>query len=227
MHPDTVSRRFLITLAAVLATPASAAAAPVLTPLKLCYVSVQTSPLTFETETMRIGGYGFTPYSIVDVTVDGEVIVSGIQIGDNGQLPVGNLPAPVIALGERPFSVTAAERDDPEQTVTLGALVSELAVRVKPRQARPTQKVTFRGRGFTGPGAIYAHYSRKGKLRRTVKLADAPSGPCGTFVARAPQFPFRPQRGTWRVQIDQQRELSDEGPLIQLSIDVRRRPKTR
>jgi hypothetical protein len=44
---------------------------------------------------------------------------------------------------------------------------------------------------------------------------------------KARQFPFRPHRGVWLVQVDQHRKLSDRGPLVQLTVDVRRRPKTR
>ena len=48
-------RRLLpISGAALLAGAAPAAAAPVLAPLKECYVSVKTTPSTFETEPVQI-----------------------------------------------------------------------------------------------------------------------------------------------------------------------------
>jgi hypothetical protein len=105
--------------------------------------------------------------------------------------------------------------------------VTALSVKVRPRRARPSQRVRFRGRGFTDLGAIYAHYIRRGKLLKTVRLATASSGACGTFTARRRQFPFRPELGTYLVQIDQHHRLTDDGPLFKLTIDVRRRPAQR
>jgi hypothetical protein len=73
---------------------------------------------------------------------------------------------------------------------------------------------------------VYAHYVRKGKLRKTVQLAAA-AGPCGTFDVRRRQLPIRrPQTGRWTVQIDQEREWdkTPSGVSVQLTIDVTRSP---
>jgi len=229
MRSDTVLRHPAIALLAALGAlstaAAPAAAVPVLDPLKLCYVSIRTAPKTFETETVRVGGSGFTPHALVDVSVDGTVAAAGVPVDATGVLAPGAVKAPAVRRGQRAFTITATERDDASQTVSLQANVTELAVRVRPRRARPAQRVRFRGRGFTDRGGIYAHYLRRGRLRRTVRLARAASGPCGTFSVRRRQFPFRPRQGTWRVQIDQHRRLTDDGPLVTLSIDVRRRPR--
>jgi hypothetical protein len=197
---------------------------PVLAPLKPCYVTVRTGPDTFETETLKLAGSGFTPDALVDVVLDGAVVVSGLRADAEGVLPTGSLSSPPVLSGQRRFELTATEREAPERSASATARASELAVRVTPARARPAQRVRFRGRGFTGGGAVYAHYLRKGALRRTVRLADGAEGPCGRFDVRAPQFPFRPREGSWRVQIDQHPRLTGEGPLINLLIDVRRRP---
>jgi hypothetical protein len=210
---------------AVLAAPATAGAAPVLDPLKACYVAVQTTMDTYTTESMLIGGHGFTPSSSVDVTVDGEMVLPGQRVDSEGVLPGRLVSAPIITDGERPFSVTLTERGKPYNLVTSSSKVSALVVKVKPKRAQPSRTVRFRGRGFTGQGAIYAHYLRHGKLRKTVRMAAAPQGDCGTFSVHRPQFPFRPRQGVWRVQLDQRRKLSGEGPLVNLTIDVRRRPR--
>jgi hypothetical protein len=67
--------------------------------------------------------------------------------------------------------------------------------------------VRFRGRGFTGPGAVYGHYLNRGRVRKTVKLARHPGAPCGTFSVKRRQIPVRkPRLGQWLLQIDQQRK---------------------
>jgi hypothetical protein len=219
----TVLRPALAALV-VLAAPATAGAAPVLDPLKPCYVAVQTTMDTYSTESMLIGGHGFSPDSTVDVSVDGEMVLAGQRVDSAGVLPGQLASAPIITDGERPFSVTLTERGAPYNLVTSSSKVSALTVKVRPKRAAPSHRVRFRGRGFTSTGAIYAHYLRRGKLRRTVRLAKAPKGDCGTFSVRRPQFPFRPRQGVWRVQVDQRHRLTDEGPLVNLRIDVRRRP---
>jgi hypothetical protein len=215
--------RPLIAFLLLLAAPATAAAAPLLDPLKPCYVAVRTTPDAYTTESMVIGGHGFTPSSAVDVSIDGEPVM-GLYADAAGALAGQLVPAPIITDGERPFSVTATERDSPYNLVTAASKVSALTVKVRPKRAAPSRRVRFHGRGFTTGGGIYAHYLRRNKLRKTVRLARTTEGDCGTFSVRRPQFPFRPRQGVWRVQVDQRKRLLDEGPLVNLTIDVRRRP---
>lgn len=212
-------------VAAALAAAAPASALPTLEPLKRCYVTVQSNPGTFTTESVVVGGSGFTPNAPVDLSVDGDVVFTTVA-DSAGLLSTHAFPTPAIRSGERSITVTALEPDRPYQFVSLESKVTALVVHVRPKRARPAQRVRFRGRGFTDSGPIYAHYLRRGKLRRTVRLARAGSGACGAFSVRRPQFPFRPRQGVWRVQIDQHSRLGDDGPLIVLAIDVRRRPRT-
>ncbi len=52
---------------------------------------------------------------------------------------------------------------------------------------------------------MFGHYARRGRLRRTVRLAR-PQGPCGTFSVRRRMIPVRrPALGLWTLQIDQAR----------------------
>jgi hypothetical protein len=202
-----------------LAVPAAAGAAT-LDPLKPCYVSVTPT----SREAVDVGGSGFTPGAIVDVAIDGAVVRT-VQADVLGSLPPQVLQAPDQPRGERPFSVTAAQRGNPANAVTLTSNVTALNLRVDPHRARPSKRVTFRGRGFTGPGGVYAHYLFKGRLRRTVTLTSAVAGPCGTFKARRRQIPVRhPRTGTWTLQVDQQRRYSraPDSVFVRVSIIVQR-----
>jgi hypothetical protein len=163
----------------------------------------------------------------VNVTIDGEMALTGVPVDERGELAPRRVSAPVRHAGQGRFLLEAYDPQAPDAVARQRAFVSALAVKVRPRRARPSQRVHFRGRGFTDRGAIYAHYLRRGALLKTVRLAQVSSGACGTFKAHRRQFPFRPDIGTYLLQIDQHRPLTDDGPLVKLSIDVRRRPAQR
>jgi len=138
----------------------------------------------------------------------------------------GTVPAPFQARGQRPFTLAITDNANATLTLTAQSLVTALDVGVTPADARPSRRVRFHGRGFTGGPAIYAHYVRKGKVRKTVQLATA-AGPCGTFDVRRRQLPIRrPATGRWMVQIDQERSWrkTPESVSVQLTIDVTRSP---
>lgn len=217
--PTRPGRLAAVAVAALLALPAAAQAAT-LQPLKRCYVSV--------TETTREGidvvGSGFTPGAFVDVSLDGQVQRTA-QADAVGNLPLQVLQAPHQPSRQRAFSVTAAERGNAANSVTLSSNVTALNLGIRPRRARPSNRVTFRGRGFTGAGRVYAHYLYKGRVRRTVTLKRRPNGPCGTFTARRRQIPVkRPGTGNWTLQVDQQRRYSraPSSVFVRVSILVQR-----
>ena len=214
----------LVTAAAFAALAAPAAAAPALAPLKPCYVAVDER----SREAVGVSGSGFTPYSTVDVSRDGTIERMGVQTDAAGNLPFGAIEAPAVQRGRQPFTVTATERGNDANVVTLTSEVARLGVRVTPRVARPVQRVRLRGLGFTAPQPIYAHYVRAKKIRETVRLA-IPGGSCGAFDVRRRQFPFRPRPGRWILQIDQQRRY-DPVPstaVVRIDIDVVRAPARR
>lgn len=198
---------------------------PVLAPLKPCYVSVRTGRNVYVSETMLLHGTGFAAGEGLRIGVDG-VFVRSVTADANGVMDA-QVAAPVISDGQHPFDVTVTPEDSAYGLPVTGrSRVTDLGVTLRPRLARPDQWVRFTGSGFTDPSPIYAHYVRKGVLIRTVRLAAGPSTACGRFTARRKQFPFRPRTGTYLVQIDQHGAFSDAGPLVKLTIDVRRRPKT-
>jgi hypothetical protein len=67
-----------------------------------------------------------------------------------------------------------------------------------PRRMMSVTAMGWRSEGKT----LYAHYTRGGKLIRTIRLG-ALTGPCGNLTRHLREFPFRPvPAGTWRVQFD-------------------------
>jgi hypothetical protein len=192
-----------VLLAAALAAPAAAAE---LDPLKACYVSAGDERA--QRETIHVHATGFTPGSTVDMTIDGQPAADP-GVADQSGETTADVPAPFQGRGERPFTLVVAERDNPANFVTATPLVTDLTVTLRPNPARPSQRVRFRGRGFTSPAPVYAHYLFRGKLQKTVRLARQTTGPCGQFSVKRRQIPVRSARtGRWLLQVDQQRRWS-------------------
>jgi hypothetical protein len=184
-------------LAALVTSPASADVT--LDPLKPCYVVAQET----QRELVSINAHGFTQYSVVDVYVDEVQQAEPATALIDGSV-TGTLAAPFVESGEREFTLRLSERGVATNTVSTVSRVTRFSVEQSPKSARTDEKVRFKGRGFTKPGPVYAHYVFGGKVRRTIKLG-LPKGNCGTFNVRRRQFPFkkRPPVGTWTIQFDQ------------------------
>jgi hypothetical protein len=133
---------------------------------------------------------------------------------------IGAISAPFQSRGERPFSITLTEVDLPSHTATTGSRVAALNARLKPTRAKPSRKVRFLGRGFTDGTAIYGHYVRGGKVRRTVDLGP-PAGLCGRLAVARRQFPMRkPAVGRWTLQVDNQPEYSPSPPTVFVRVPI-------
>jgi len=214
-------------LAALLAAPAGAQAAA-LAPLKPCYISVtQRTPgerNVITREPLDLAGSGFTAGALVDVSVDG-TLDRTIQADGAGNLPSQVLESPYQARGQGEFTLTAAERDNPANTVAVPGRKTALELELRPEKARPSRRIRFSGSGFTAQSAVWAHYLYKGKVRKTVRLVKRIDNPCGTFSVRRRQIPVkRPALGRWRLQVDQQRRYSraPAGVNVRADIDVER-----
>jgi len=204
-------------VACALVAPAAAQAAPTLQPLDPCYVSAGPT----QRQTLRLAAGGFTPNAIVTVAVDGRPVpgVRPIQADPNGAFE-GRVEAPYQRRGEKRFTVTLTETGNPANAVSATSRVTALTVEVSPKQAAPTQRVRFTGRGFTGAGPVYAHYVFRNKLRETVAMGRA-SGPCGTFQATRRQIPVKARTGTWLLQFDQKPAYSDPPDAIFVQLQIR------
>jgi len=210
--------------AALSATPASAQNPPALDAVKPCYVAAQETQREFVT----VSGHDFTPFGYVDLYID-DIAQPGV--GDPPQADVyGNLSgavqAPFVEDGERTFTLRAAEHDNPAIFATVTSKVTRLSVAQKPASAATSQRVRFRGRGFTDrTRPVYMHYVFAGKSKKTTPVG-LPTGDCGRFSVRRKQFPFKksPQVGVWTIQFDQSPKYNPQAsPRVPLTIKVRRK----
>ena len=204
--------------AALAAAAPQAAQAAELQPLNPCYRSVNSETR----ETVAVHGTGFTPGKQVDVAINGEVVDTAIAL-TQGEVE-GQVTAPYQERGERAFTVTLTERDQTANKASAASRVTALSLRLKPQRAAPSRRVRFIGRGFTDGDFVFAHYVRKGKLRKTVRLG-ARQGPCGRIDVRRRQIPIKkPATGRWTLQVDNQEAYSTQpvGVFVRLAINVRR-----
>ncbi len=199
------------TLLVALAVPASAQAVPTIEPLRPCYVTAGSAKNP-QAEGVLVRAQGFTANSQVDLTVNGAPIANsiGLQVGDTGLLDsLTPFPAPWVRKGTEEFTVTLTEQQNPANTVSATTKATRLGVKIRPKSARPSQKIRFKGSGFTADKPVYAHYIRKGRQVERVRMVRR-TGECGSWSVRRPQFPMRnPDQGNWFVQFDQSRKFVD------------------
>ena len=146
-----------------------------------------------------------------------------IQADAAGNLPPQSLESPYQAKGQGTFTLTAAERGNPANTVALPSRTTALTLKLKPKRARPSTRIRFKGAGFTAQKAVWAHYLYKGKVRKTVRLVRRITNPCGTFSVRRRQIPIKhPGKflGVWRLQVDQQKRYSRSPEGVNVRADI-------
>jgi hypothetical protein len=106
--------------------------------------------------------------------------------------------------------------------------VTRFSVEQVPKSAKTNDRVRFRGRGFTRPQPVYAHYVFGGRSLRTIELG-MPKGNCGMFSVKRRQFPFkrRPRVGSWTIQFDQLPYFDpNASERVPMTIKVKRAPKS-
>ena len=215
-------RALIATTLATVALAAPAAAATV-DALKPCYAS--DGPANDQREMIRVHAAGFTPESVLDLYIEGQLVDSGIadEFGETR----ASIPAPFQGRaggGERPFTLAVVERDNPVNVASTASRVTNLAVTLRPNPAKPSRRVRFRGRGFTKQAPVFAHYVFGGELQKTVRLVRRPIGDCGVFRVKRRQIPIRKARvGDWTLQIDQQRRWAERpaSNMQRMTIKVR------
>jgi hypothetical protein len=206
--------RLLLTTALVLALSAAPVSAATLEPLKACYAS--TGQATEQLEDIVVTGDSFAVMSTVEVLVDG-VVVGSAPTGSVGEFQL-KVDAPYQPRGERPFELVAR---DAVNVVVAQSRVTNLAVSMRPKRAAPTDRVRFRGRGFTQAAPVYAHYLYGGKEQKTVRFVRHSKAPCGTFSVKRRQIPIDEARtGRWIVQVDQKKAYSSQPDPVWVRLPI-------
>jgi hypothetical protein len=192
-----------------------AAQAAYLAPIDPCYRSLDEQ----RRETVPVRASGFTPGEHVNVYVDGVLAQQDVVVLTDGQVS-GGVEAPYVEKGERPFTLTVTEVGQPSNTASVMSRVTALSLRLKPRRAAPQRRVRLIGRGFIDGDLVYAHYVRKGKLRKTLKLGP-PQGPCGRVDVKRRQIPLRrPALGRWKLQVDNQPAYSPKPDSVFMTLKI-------
>jgi hypothetical protein len=201
--------------------PAAQAAVQLTRPLKPCYVSVDPGTR----ERIRIVASGFSPNAAVRLRLGDEPPVT-LDADALGVVRTrGGRKAPAVPYqerGEQTVPISLAEQfPNTANTFATTTRVTALSVTVRPRQAATSDKVRFRGRGFTAARAIWGHYVFRDRSRATVRFAERPDSACGTFSVRRRQFPMlRPRAGHWTLQIDQQKHWSPQPDSVFLPVPI-------
>jgi hypothetical protein len=213
-------------LTALSAAPALAQDPAFLDSIKPCYVVANEA----QREPVAVSGHNFTPFAYVDILIDDIVQpVTGNQpqVAFNGSL-AGSVFAPFIDEGQRTFTLRATEQGANPKSAVRTTLVTRLSVEQSPAAAATSDRVRFRGRGFTDlTRPLYMHYVFAGKSKKTIDLG-LPTGDCGLFSVRRKQFPFKksPRVGVWTIQVDQEAKYNPKAsPRVPLTIKVRRKIK--
>jgi hypothetical protein len=210
------------------AVPALAQTAPSLDGLAPCYVAANAT----QREYVPVNGHNFTPFAMVDILVDDitqPFTGEQPQAAFDGSL-TGSVQAPFVEEGQRTFTLRAVEHDNASMSAMAVSKVTRLSVEQTPSSAATSDRVRFRGRGFTDlTKPLYMHYVFAGRSKKTIALG-LPKGDCGLFSVKRKQFPFKksPQVGVWTIQFDQSFNYDPKAsPRVPLTIKVRRkiRPK--
>jgi hypothetical protein len=184
-----------LTIAA--AAPAAASAAQIQTD-RGCYQD--------NTGTVAVSGNGFDANQPYSVSLDGKQLGTGASTTDAAGGIAGSFEAPQLSRDAvHAYALTVTQGTN---TATTTFSVTPFLADFTPGSGNPkTLRVRFKIFGFglvTPHPAVYLHYVRpNGKVKRTIRLGKA-QGTCGQIsrTARKKLFPFRAERGTWRLQFD-------------------------
>ena len=100
---------------------------------------------------------------------------------------------------------------------------TRLSVKITPQQvSTPTQRVTFRARGFDAGKALYVHYITPHRHILKPRRLGHLNGPCGTLTVTAPLIPgAAPPSGRWRLRFDSLRRYTQKTrPQVRITVRV-------
>ena len=194
-------RSTALAAALALVLPAAASAAQIQTD-QACY----QEPTKSATGTVAVSGNGFEPNQPYQVTLDGQPLPNGTGTTDPAGGIAGSFPTPELpGNGVHAFTLGVVQGAN---APTTSFSVTPFLADFTPGSGNPkTLRVRFKVFGFglvTPNPIVYLHYVRpNGKLKRTIRLGKA-QGVCGQIkrTARKKLFPFKAERGKWKLQFD-------------------------
>ena len=193
-------------LLALVAAPAAAAPLVGVRPVKQCYRSG---------EKPAFAGLGFTPSRGVNVLVDG-VAIGSVPTNTAGVF-AGTLTLG-LASGEKVKTYSAVDQAVPALSGAVQLRVSALAVKVRPRNGTPGQKVRLRARGFTTGKRLWAHL--RGHIDRDIRVGRL-KGRCHKLRKRRRIIPAGAPNGTYSVQFDTRRRYRrDRKVMARFTVSV-------
>jgi hypothetical protein len=205
------TRPLAAVLVLVLAAPAAASASPRLRVDRRCYTVG---------DSVRVGGSGFPANSGVGLKLSGRDYGSAVTDG-SGRLRASPGIAPAISDPFHRFTLRAQGAGGVAATTHL--TITRLSVKITPQQvSTPTQRVTFRARGFDAGKALYVHYiTPHGHILKPRRLGHL-NGPCGTLTVTAPLIPGgAPPSGRWRLRFDSFRRYTQKTrPQVRITVRV-------
>jgi hypothetical protein len=176
---------------------------------------------------IALHGGGFAPGAPLRITRDGTVVATAVAQPDGTF--AATLDSGPIADGVAE-TVSELSVSDADSTVVQHVHVTAFGASYSPKVASPTAYVRFSAFGFGQGETVYIHYLRAdGRVVDTVRLGPT-RGVCGSIKrsARRRLFPFRPQPGRWRLQIDTSRRPDPEAaPRVVRSVTVRATARAR
>jgi hypothetical protein len=194
-------------LAAVAVTPAFAGAAQIQAD-RACYLDGR--PVT-------VTGSGFIPRAPYAVTLDGQPVPAAAGAADQMGAIMGTFTLHLSTLGPTAaYHTYTLGVHQPTTSATTQFTLTKFSADFSPSRGDPDRlRVRFHLVGFgLDPAApnppVYIHYiGPNGRLRKTVLLGRA-MGPCGAIrrTRKRRLFPFRTERGTWRMQFDTRRRYA-------------------
>lgn len=186
-------------VAAALVLPSAASAATLtIAPVKQCYRAG---------ENFSMSATGFTPGAPVNVTVNGSTL-DGSPLYADAAGTIGSGLTLGQRAGQQKKTLVTTDATNPALTASANLLVSAVAVNVKPKNGAAGRTVRIGARGFTTGKTLWAHVSKGRKVIRNVKIGKL-KGACRTLSAKRKLFAASTKSGTYKVQFDTARKLSD------------------
>jgi hypothetical protein len=214
----------VIAVAAVAASPASAATLAVGTPCAR-YV-----PQLAGQQWIPVTGSGFTPntdpnFTSVDLKYTNGDLGGYAPLAADGSLAANVfMPTEFISSSagrKRTYTLTATDRMTPGLAASAQVTLVRAGVTSKPSRVRRNVRRKVRWSVFGAPtGArMYAHWTFKGRKRATRRMGRA-RGACGIARKRMPFVAARPRSGIWRVYFTRGKRYSRRRALFRVDLNV-------